>query len=170
MRIAYDKESRGLLIRFRDGAYSESEEIVPGVVVDFDGKGRAIGLELEDVRGLVDEPALEHALRPQVHTGADLREFRDSWGLTQQQLARGLGIPTNTIARWERSEVRIEKPLMLTLALRGLFASPGRSAKKGTRSYDRTLPRNPRTTATPAADALPAPRKSARSRARAKSK
>src|SRR5712691_3812523 len=99
MRIAYDKDTHGLYIRFAPGAYVESEEVSPGVVIDFDSAGTPIALELEDVRGLVDEEILTKLTSPQIKRGADLREFRDRLGMTQELLATLLDIPKNTIAR-----------------------------------------------------------------------
>lgn len=50
-------------------------------------------------------------------TGAHLRARRTELGLSQGKLAEALGVPVNTIARWERGELRIERPRMLELAL-----------------------------------------------------
>ncbi len=122
MRIAYDKDTRGLYIRFASGTYVESEEVSPGVVIDFDSAGTPIALELEDVRGLVDEEILTKLTSPQIKRGADLREFRDRLGMTQELLATLLDIPKNTIARWEREELAIEKPRVLSLALASVIA------------------------------------------------
>lgn len=53
-------------------------------------------------------------------TGERLRERRRSLNLTQAQLAGLLGRHPNTIARWERGELRIEHPEMVELALDAL--------------------------------------------------
>ena len=37
---------------------------------------------------------------------SDLRETRVQAGVTQSALARGLGVSSNTVARWERGEMR----------------------------------------------------------------
>jgi transcriptional regulator with XRE-family HTH domain len=50
----------------------------------------------------------------------DLRARRLALGLTQVQLAEKLGLPPNTVARWERQEVEPQHPVMLDLALRAL--------------------------------------------------
>ena len=39
--------------------------------------------------------------------GADLRRLRRRLGWTQQQLADAVGVATNTVARWERDELRM---------------------------------------------------------------
>jgi DNA-binding XRE family transcriptional regulator len=121
MRIEYDKNSHGLFIDFvaadADRRYARSKEVSPGVVVDFDLKGRAIALELEDVRGILDEEDVAAIVTPQISSGADLAKFRAQLGLTQDRLAALLQVPRNTIARWERGELAIEKSRMLALAL-----------------------------------------------------
>jgi transcriptional regulator with XRE-family HTH domain len=53
-------------------------------------------------------------------TPADLLAARQALGLSQAALAARLGIPRNTWARWERSELAIEKPEILRLALERL--------------------------------------------------
>jgi uncharacterized protein YuzE len=51
----YDPEVDAISIRFApEGArYVESEEVAPGVVLDYDGEGRVIGVELLYVRDLL---------------------------------------------------------------------------------------------------------------------
>jgi transcriptional regulator with XRE-family HTH domain len=51
-------------------------------------------------------------------TGQELREWRRKWGLTQEELARHLGVIGLTVARWETKARTI--PSFLPLALRGL--------------------------------------------------
>lgn len=54
VKITYDKETDSLFIRFRPGAYSESEEIQPGIVLDFDAKGKVIAIDIQHASELVD--------------------------------------------------------------------------------------------------------------------
>ena len=122
MRLAYDRPSRGLFIILADGRSTRSEDVAPGIVVDYDGAGKPVAIELEDVRGLVDEEALDQMTNPRIRTGEDLREYRERIGMSQEQLGQLLEIPRNTVARWERGEVAIEKRRMLELALRALLA------------------------------------------------
>lgn len=124
MRIAYDKESHGFFMRLKPGDYVESEEITPGIVVDFDAAGEPIAIELEDVRGFMNEDRLERITQPRIRKGADLREYRERLGMTQEELADKLEIPRNTIARWERGELAIEKTRLLELALSALSGLP----------------------------------------------
>ncbi len=49
---------------------------------------------------------------------AVLGEARAAAGMTQAQLGEALGVPANTIARWERGELAPQHPRMLELALR----------------------------------------------------
>jgi DNA-binding transcriptional regulator YiaG len=51
-------------------------------------------------------------------TGTELREWRRKWGLTQEVLARRLGVIRLTIARWETGARSI--PVFLPLALEAL--------------------------------------------------
>jgi uncharacterized protein YuzE/transcriptional regulator with XRE-family HTH domain len=127
MRIRYDADSRGLLIAFADAKhYAESQEVAPGVVVDFDRKGRALAIELEDVAAVTNPSAVLDIVAPQIRNGADLRKFRDALSMSQQGLGDALGVPRNTVARWERDAMLIERPLMLSLALRGLVSDDAR--------------------------------------------
>jgi uncharacterized protein YuzE len=51
----YDPEADALAIRFpRFGKpYAESEEVAPGVILDFDSEGRVIGVQLLEVQDLL---------------------------------------------------------------------------------------------------------------------
>jgi transcriptional regulator with XRE-family HTH domain len=44
-------------------------------------------------------------------TGAKLRMHRKALGMTQVELARALGVDPNTVARYERNEMRIPEPV-----------------------------------------------------------
>jgi DNA-binding transcriptional regulator YiaG len=48
-------------------------------------------------------------------TGDELRKAREDLGMTQEQLAKTLGIASNTVARWERNERSIPPYLYLAL-------------------------------------------------------
>ena len=43
--------------------------------------------------------------------GAELRTIRKHLGKTQAQLAEAVGVATNTIARYERDEMKISEPV-----------------------------------------------------------
>jgi predicted ATPase/DNA-binding CsgD family transcriptional regulator/DNA-binding XRE family transcriptional regulator len=55
-------------------------------------------------------------------TSAALRKRRMALGLSQHAIARMIGVPRNTLARWERGELRIARPDWLQLALARLEA------------------------------------------------
>ena len=46
MRLKIDKENDVLYLRLDEMAIVESEEVQPGVILDFDKDGRVIGIEL----------------------------------------------------------------------------------------------------------------------------
>lgn len=45
MKIKVDKDSDTLYFRLDDAAVIESEEVQPGVVLDYDAKNRVVGIE-----------------------------------------------------------------------------------------------------------------------------
>jgi uncharacterized protein YuzE len=51
----YDPEVDAIAVRFAPAgaSYAESEEVAPGVVLDYDDQGRVIGIELLYVRDLL---------------------------------------------------------------------------------------------------------------------
>ncbi len=46
MRLKVDKESDALYLRLDESAVVESEEIQPGIVLDYDAAGNMIGVEI----------------------------------------------------------------------------------------------------------------------------
>jgi DNA-binding transcriptional regulator YiaG len=48
-------------------------------------------------------------------TGTELRRLRTRLKLTQKQLAGEIGVTENTVARWERDEVKISEPAVKLL-------------------------------------------------------
>ncbi len=52
IRTSYDPEADALFVWFApEGTKSaETEEVAPGILLDFDASGRAIGIEVLDVR------------------------------------------------------------------------------------------------------------------------
>lgn len=45
MRLKLDKAADALYFRLDESAISESEEVAPGVILDFDSAGRVVGVE-----------------------------------------------------------------------------------------------------------------------------
>ena len=56
MKIEYDQQADAMYIRLRAGKVIESEEVRPGVVLDFDAKGQVLGIEMLDVSQRTDNP------------------------------------------------------------------------------------------------------------------
>ena len=54
MKIEYDAETDSLYIRLRSGSYSESEEVKPGIVFDFDAAGKLVAIDIEHASEIVD--------------------------------------------------------------------------------------------------------------------
>ncbi len=48
MKSHYDAETDSLYLRFAEAPVSESEEVRPGIVFDFDADGRIVAVEILD--------------------------------------------------------------------------------------------------------------------------
>ena len=46
MRLKVDRKSDALYFRLNESAIVESEEVQPGVILDFDAEGRMVGIEI----------------------------------------------------------------------------------------------------------------------------
>jgi uncharacterized protein YuzE len=46
MKLKVDKENDALYFRLDESAIVESEEVQPGVILDFDAEGRVVGIEI----------------------------------------------------------------------------------------------------------------------------
>ena len=46
MKLKVDREADALYFTLRDGPASETEEVAPGIIVDYDEKGQAVGIEM----------------------------------------------------------------------------------------------------------------------------
>jgi uncharacterized protein YuzE len=58
MKMHYAPEADAFAVQFAPkGAYVESEEVAPGVTLDFDADGQVIGIEVLDVRKRMVAPA-----------------------------------------------------------------------------------------------------------------
>lgn len=59
MIFEYYPETDMLYIKLSEGVSTESEEVVPGVVLDFDEHNRVIGVEIEDASKIIDLSRME---------------------------------------------------------------------------------------------------------------
>ncbi|MBM4044200.1 MAG: DUF2283 domain-containing protein [Planctomycetes bacterium] len=64
MIFQYHADTDMLYIKLADGVSTESEEVAPGVVLDFDERNRVIGIEIEDARSFIDMERLEVSALP----------------------------------------------------------------------------------------------------------
>jgi uncharacterized protein YuzE len=46
MRLKVDRENDALYFRLDESAIIESEEVQPGIILDFDAQGRVVGVEM----------------------------------------------------------------------------------------------------------------------------
>ena len=67
MIFEYYPETDMLYIKLVEGVSTESEEVAPGVVLDFDEHNRVIGIELEDASKVIDLSRLELRALPVVN-------------------------------------------------------------------------------------------------------
>lgn len=64
MVFEYYSETDMLYIKLADGTSTESEEIAPGVVLDFDESNRILGVEIENASKFIDLSRLEFRALP----------------------------------------------------------------------------------------------------------
>jgi len=48
MNITYDPEHRSLYLKLKDGKSTESAEVAPGIVFDYDDDGVIVGIDIDD--------------------------------------------------------------------------------------------------------------------------
>lgn len=56
MKVSYDEETDTLTIVFRDAQVTESDGAEPGVILDYDGAGSLVSIELLDASKRVEHP------------------------------------------------------------------------------------------------------------------
>ena len=64
MVFQYHPETDMLYIKLIDGVSTESEEVAPGIVLDFDEGNRVIGIEIENAGTFIDLSRLEVVALP----------------------------------------------------------------------------------------------------------
>ncbi len=58
MKLKIDKENDALYLRLDEAKIVESEEVKPGVILDFDESGRVVGIEMLRLSTRVDSDKL----------------------------------------------------------------------------------------------------------------
>ncbi len=59
MRVKYDEKNDAVYIRFSEEPCFESDEIKEGFIIDYDKKGKVVGLEILDVSENLPKESLE---------------------------------------------------------------------------------------------------------------
>jgi uncharacterized protein YuzE len=63
MKLHYDPETDSLYIDLCEKTSVDSEEVAPGIVIDFDETGNAVGIDIENASKILDLTTLEaHSL------------------------------------------------------------------------------------------------------------
>ncbi|WP_420394462.1 DUF2283 domain-containing protein [Acuticoccus sp.] len=62
--VRYDPDADAAKITLSDNAYLESEEVAPGIILDFDAEGRMIGIEVLQARSRLAADTLSSAEPP----------------------------------------------------------------------------------------------------------
>jgi len=58
MRLIINRENDALYFRLNESAIAKSEEVQPGVILDFDEDGRVVGVEFLGIRARIPEKEL----------------------------------------------------------------------------------------------------------------
>lgn len=64
MSVNYYSDTDSLYIDLSNWPSAESEEVAPGVVLDFDSEGHIVGIDSEDASKIVDLSRLESSALP----------------------------------------------------------------------------------------------------------
>ena len=64
MRVEYEPDSDMMYVGLGEGVSTESQEVAPGIVLDFDANGRVLGIEIEDASKLIDLTRLDVSALP----------------------------------------------------------------------------------------------------------
>lgn len=60
MKLRFDSRNDALYLRLDESAIVESEEVKPGLIVDYDAKGNVVGVEILGVGKRVPEAMLKN--------------------------------------------------------------------------------------------------------------
>ena len=59
MRTEYDPEANAIYVRFSDEQIDHTDEVRPGIIVDYDARGHVVGIEMLDAKTVLAEAALK---------------------------------------------------------------------------------------------------------------
>jgi uncharacterized protein YuzE len=59
MKTQYDAEANALYVKFSDDKIERTEELRPGINIDFDSRGHIVGIEMLDAKTVLSESALK---------------------------------------------------------------------------------------------------------------
>ncbi len=59
MKLKIDRDNDALYFRLDDNKIVESEEVSPGVILDFNGNGQVVGVEILNISSRVTEEQLK---------------------------------------------------------------------------------------------------------------
>ncbi len=60
MRLRIDKEDDALYLRLNEAAIVESEEVEPGVILDYDSEGKVVGIEMLNLSTRTSAEQISH--------------------------------------------------------------------------------------------------------------
>lgn len=90
MVFQYYPDDDMLYVEFTDGTSTESEEVAPGIVLDFDERGRIVGMEIENAGRQVDLSKLEFNSMPIATLTFNKR--REAEGLQDQRINKEMSV------------------------------------------------------------------------------
>jgi uncharacterized protein YuzE len=64
MKVGYFSDTDSLYIELSERPSAESEEVAPGVVVDFDKEGRIVGIDIDQASKVLDLSRLDTESSP----------------------------------------------------------------------------------------------------------
>lgn len=63
VKVEYDREADAVYVKLRDAPYDVSEDVAENVVIDFDGVGRIIGIEILNASKTLGDETLKRVLK-----------------------------------------------------------------------------------------------------------